>query len=663
MHNENQKSVSKNIIGQLIAQGCSSNNWNDVYIEDSDISQIKDTVFHGKVDIKGLNGLVEYHRGVQIKASIVRATLINTTITGSVHINNVERFISNYKIENGVIIENVGAIYIDDTTSFGNGVLASPIIETGGREVKMYNRLSSHTAYIIALYRHKKHLREKLDSLIDKYVKEKEGNTGKIKNNAKIINARLIKNTLIDPYSTIENTDEITNSTILSTKECPSYIGTSVIIKDSIILKGANITDGVIVIKSFIGEGTRLGRQFSCESSLLFANCEGEHGEMFSIFAGPYTVTHHKATLLIASHFSFFNAGSGTNQSNHMYKLGPCHQGFTERGCKTGSNSYILWPSYIAAFTTVLGAHYNNVDASEFPFSYLTEYDFHKTRLIPALNLFGVGLCRDEIKWHTRDRRLGNKKDYVIFDVFSPYTVSKMIHAEKKINEITGNIKKSDEYESFIEYKNMIIKKSSLEKYSSRYGLAIDLYLHNTLLKHIEKYEKYDAIKEFLSHPPTNIYKKWLDIAGLIAPKERVEKLISTIENDKIKDIRDISFEWEDIYNNYKSDEWAYVYSTFSERYNIKLNAIDKTQLKKILFSHKAYIEKALEIFEHDIEKEFDKTKQVSFGIDDIENRAADFEAVRGNTQDNTFALQYRGDTTAKIKAIDKILNFVWGIL
>jgi hypothetical protein len=40
--------------------------------------------------------------------------------------------------------------------------------------------------------------------------------------------------------------------------------------------------------------------------------------------------------LLLAGLFSFFNAGSGTNQSNHLYKLGPVHQGVLERGCKTG---------------------------------------------------------------------------------------------------------------------------------------------------------------------------------------------------------------------------------------------------------------------------------------------------------------------------------------
>ena len=67
------------------------------------------------------------------------------------------------------------------------------------------------------------------------------------------------------------------------------------------------------------------------------------------------------------------NAGSGSNQSNHMYKLGPIHQGIVERGGKTTSNSYILWPAQIGAFSLIMGRHYNNADTSDMPFSYLIE--------------------------------------------------------------------------------------------------------------------------------------------------------------------------------------------------------------------------------------------------------------------------------------------------
>ena len=83
-----------------------------------------------------------------------------------------------------------------------------------------------------------------------------------------------------------------------------------------------------------------------CSATALF-----ENGEACAIFAGPFTVSMHKSSLLIAGMYSFLNAGSGSNQSNHMYKLGPIHQGIVERGSKTTSDSYILWPARVGAFS------------------------------------------------------------------------------------------------------------------------------------------------------------------------------------------------------------------------------------------------------------------------------------------------------------------------
>lgn len=66
---------------------------------------------------------------------------------------------------------------------------------------------------------------------------------------------------------------------------------------------------------------------FTAHDSLVFSNCSLENGEACALFAGPYTVSMHKSSLLIGCQTSFMNAGSGTNQSNHMYKLGPVHWG------------------------------------------------------------------------------------------------------------------------------------------------------------------------------------------------------------------------------------------------------------------------------------------------------------------------------------------------
>ena len=645
------RKLKKKEIEFLKSQGCISQSWDKILIKNVDLNRIKDVSFHGKIKIKELNGNVSYHNKVKVEASITRATLIDVVINGNVYINNVGRLIANYEIENGVIIENAGAIYMEGESSFGNGVETSPIMEGNGRSVKIFNRLNSHIAYIIAMYRHNYLMREKINKIIENYSSSKISKFGLIKKHAKIINARLIKNAHIDPYTTIENTDEINNTTIISTKESPSYIGTSVILKDCIVLKGAHIVDGTVIKKAFIGEGVKLGRQFSCEDSLLFANCEGEHGEMFSIFAGPYTVTHHKATLLIASHFSFFNAGSGTNQSNHMYKLGPYHHGFMERGCKTGSNSYILWPSRIGAFSTVIGAHYDNVDSSDFPFSYITEHGYHQTRLIPALNLFGVGLTRDENKWIERDRRTGDKKDLIIFEVFSPYTVSKMINAEKILKDIKNDIK--DGKDDFVMYKNMIIKISSLDKYSQRYSIAIDLYLCGKLLHFIKNCKNINDIIENLKCE--KIYNEWVDAGGLICAKERLDDIIKDIEEDKIKDIENILKAFENLYNNYYSDEKSWVIYIIKKRYSIE--NVDKEIIIKILKEYISLLKTSYDILYRDAKKEYDISKMVSCGIDDKNFMEEDFKAIRGTVEDNAFVIKYKKDMDEKIKNINKIME------
>ena len=147
-----------------------------------------------------------------------------------------------------------------------------------------------------------------------------------------------------------------------------------------------------------------------------------------SAFAGPYTVTHHKSTLLIGGLFSFYNAGSGTNQSNHRYKLGPTHEGKLERGCKTGSFAYMMWPCRVGPFSVVLGKHTRSFDTADLPFSHLEADSSGRCELIPGHYIATVGTLRDGAKWPKRDRRSGPElRDVLCFDVFNPLTVGRMV--------------------------------------------------------------------------------------------------------------------------------------------------------------------------------------------------------------------------------------------
>ncbi|GAH75927.1 unnamed protein product, partial [marine sediment metagenome] len=272
----------------------------------------------------------------------------------------------------------------------GNGTEASVVNEAGGREIPIYDHLSAHTAYVLAFYRHRPKVIEKLQKMIADYTASVTSSVGLVAKGARIINCRIIKDVKIGPASVIEGVNRLENGSINSCPEDPVYIGPGVFAEDFIVCSGAKITDGTIICKCFVGQGTVLARQYSAENSVYFANCGGFHGEACAIFAGPYTVTHHKSTLLIAGLFSFLNAGSGTNQSNHMYKLGPVHQGVVERGSKTASDSYMLWPAKVGAFTVVMGRHYRNSDTSDLPFSYLIEHE-DESVLVPGVNLRSVG--------------------------------------------------------------------------------------------------------------------------------------------------------------------------------------------------------------------------------------------------------------------------------
>ncbi|MCK4297224.1 MAG: DUF4954 family protein, partial [Candidatus Marinimicrobia bacterium] len=308
----------------------------------------------------------------------------------------------------------------------------------------------------------------------------------------------------------------------------------------------------------FVGQRVQIGKQYSAENSAFFANSELFHGEACSIFAGPYTVTHHKSTLLIAGLFSFYNAGSGSNQSNHMYKLGPIHQGILERGAKTGSFSYMMWPCRIGAFTSVIGKHYSNFDTSDFPFSYIIESE-GKSILIPTINLCTVGTRRDSVKWPARDRRKNpDKLDLINFELFSPYTIGKMMRGIKLLKDLYEN---SSEDQEYIKYNGVYIKRRKLKSGYENYEMAINIYIGNEVVKRLEGLSdaaSFDAVLEKLKSEGIEGCGKWVDISGMLTPISSLDKLLDSIKSDRISSIDGLINRLKAIHKNYNETAWTW---------------------------------------------------------------------------------------------------------
>ena len=361
-------------IGQLILQGCYSEDWNLVEVVPGFLpDNIRFVKFSGFNKLGRFEEEITLFGGVRVKTGIVHAHIHNCTIGDNSLISSVKSYIANYTIGKQVVIHNLDQLAVEGTSSFGNGTLVKVINESGGREIPIYDHLSAQVAYILSMYRHRMKAVNVIENLISRYVDFISSSTGTVSNGVKLINCGTIRNVKIGSYAFLEGVAKLDNGSINSTAADPVKIGQGVILENFIVCSGTCINDTTLVSNCFVGQGCMLDKHYSAVDSVFFANCQGFHGEACSIFAGPYTVSHHKSSLLIAGLFSFMNAGSGSNQSNHLYKLGPIHQGIVERGAKTTSDSYILWPSRIGAFSLVLGRHYSHSDTTDFPFSYLIE--------------------------------------------------------------------------------------------------------------------------------------------------------------------------------------------------------------------------------------------------------------------------------------------------
>ena len=628
----NYRKLTSAEIEVLKQQVCSASDWKQIEVAEGFLPEtVHHTRFSGHVRLGVFRKEFCLPGGIRKPSGIGFATLHNVTVGDDCCIENVKNYIANYEIGHDTFIENVDIILTDGVSSFGNGVEVSVLSETGGREVMIFDNLTAQTAYVMALYRHRPEMVSRLRAMIGSYVEGVSSAVGTIGSNVTIVDSGYIKNVKVGDFCKIEGASRLKNGSINSKEEAPVHVGVGVIGDDFIISSGSNVEDGVTFSRCFIGQACTLGHNYSASDSLFFSNCQGENGEACAIFAGPFTVTHHKSTLLIAGMFSFMNAGSGSNQSNHMYKLGPIHQGIMERGAKTASDSYILWPAKVGAFSLVMGRHVSHQDTSDLPFSYLIEQQ-NTSFIMPGANLKSVGTIRDAKKWPVRDKRKDPVLlDQINFNLLSPYTIQKMLNGVailKDLQRISGV--NSDAYT----YQSGKIKRSSLKNGLKYYGMAIDKFLGNSLITRIMSSE-FTSVEELrAAFVPKSVYGEgdWVDMSGLIAPKDAVTALLDDIESGIVSDVASVNDRFAQMHRMYYQYEWKWAYRVIQEYYGVDFETVTAEKLMELVLKWKDSVVGLDNLIYDDARKEFSLSMMTSFGADgDEAQRKEDFMQVRGS--------------------------------
>ena len=632
------RKLNKEEIEILERQMCSASDWNLVEVTDGfSTDYVRYARFSGNVRLGAFRKVFQLAGGMVKHSGIYYATLHNVTVGDDCCIENVKNYIANYNIGDGAFIENVDIILVDGESSFGNGTKVEVLNETGGCEVMIFDRLTAQTAYVMALFKHRPELMAKMMKMIEAYVDTVKSSVGHIGRDVTIADAGYIKNVRIGDCCKIEGASRLKNGSINSNPHAPVHIGVGVVGDDFIISSGSSIEDGVSFSRCFIGQACRMGHTYSATDSLFFSNCQGENGEACAIFAGPFTVTHHKSTLLIAGMFSFMNAGSGSNQSNHLYKLGPIHHGVMERGSKTASDSYVLWPAKVGAFSLVMGRHVCHQDTTDLPFSYLIEQQ-STSYIMPGANLKSVGTIRDAKKWPARDaRRDPDKLDSINYNLLSPYTIHKMLRGMdilKNLQKVSGDT--SDSYT----YQSGMIKRSSLKNGLRYYGLAVDKFLGNSLITRLMSSDFLGVSQMREALKPTAAYGEgdWMDLAGLIAPQKAVSDLLDAVERGTLNDVAELNHCFADLHSQYYDFEWNWAYRVIEEYYGVSLDSVEPEKLVELICRWRSSVVALDNLIYEDARKEFSLT-----GMSDSES--------------DPFVKSVRAHIDAKTNLADQVLS------
>lgn len=545
------RSLDINEIEIMERQGCCADDWTRVTVADGfDASFMRNVRFYGDVAIGETCRQIEVEEGFMRHSGIYNATLRNTQVGDNCLIENIAGYINNCTIGDDCYISNVGLLTTTGGATFGEGIIIAVLNEAGHGNVIIYDNLSSQMAAAMVKWnKEKPDIFASIKKMATKHAEQSRPEQTTIGYGVKIINTKELVNVAINDFCEINGASRISDCTLTGQQQASIYIGNDCILENTIVQPGASITDGAKVSNCLIGEACHVGKGFSAESTVVFANSHLDNGEACATFCGPFTVSHHKATLLIGTMLSFYNAGSATNYSNHAYKMGPIHYGTLSRGCKTASGTHILLPANIGDFSMIMGKITCHPDTTALPFSYIIA-NGNDTFIVPARNVATMGTWRDIGKWEKRDQRPQEGRIAALTtDWLNPATMQKTFEGRRLLMTLKeqGN---TDDCGNYL-YNGCLITPKALDRGIQLYDMLIKMAMGN------ETAHYGDQVPNTITG-----MEKWIDIGGMALPASCLEDIENAIGNGDINDIAVAEEMLSNCARNYDDHKWAWTYRT-----------------------------------------------------------------------------------------------------
>lgn len=504
-------------IALLEDNNCRAEDWESVNVSDDfSPAYLRDVTFYGEVNLGYFDRNIEVSPGFRKHSGIYRATLRNVTVGDNCLIEHVNNYVNNYTIGDNCYISNIATLETSEGATYGQGNIISAGSPSGESNIMLFTRLSSQLAALMMKYSHDKELRETLRNLVREDIDAQQPERGIIGEGVKIVNTGEITNTILGDYCEVNGAARLSDTTVMGTADASVFIGTGVICENSVISDGASLLNSAIVTDCFVGEACKISNGFTAGQSVIFANSNLSKGEASAAFCGPFTTSHHKNSLLTGSVFSLNNTG---------------HDDITQ--CP---------------------------DMCNLPFSRLTTQG-DTTFLEPAFHITTAAHYRDIRRWARRDMRAqSTPKSIVNFDWLSPFSVSEIIKAKKKLEDLREI---SGEDASNYRFHEFIIRAADLQKGIQNYDMALRIYMGAVL----ERVQRHDPE---LNEPETDTgLGKWDNLAGLLLPASEERQMVKDIKDGTLESIDAILRRFDEINAEYRNYQWVWTYRLILNYYRL----------------------------------------------------------------------------------------------
>ncbi|GMF26697.1 unnamed protein product [Phytophthora lilii] len=421
----------------LEANGNSADDWQQVRktrAEPLQTARVRQCAFHGRVVLGRFSTLRHDVDGVPFACGLYNSALSDALVLD-------DALVKDTLVLRGVLVDTRAAVVAcgsvvgpEPQQAAANGRVLHVGVETGGRHVRVVADLPFSLAAAVATRRGNAAFLKAYDNFVDQYVDRVKTSVTIVAPDARVRGCSRVQGCFVGDFALVEDCD-VSNSTILSTKEEPTVIRTKCIVRDSIVQWNSTVEAVSVVEGAFLCDTSHVERQGIVMSSVIGPNTSIAEGEVTSSLVGPFVGFHHQA-LLIASIWPSGrgNIGYGANVgSNHTLKA-PDQELFHGEGVFFGLGCNVKFPSnFVKAPYSVIATAVNTLpQLVTMPFALINTPAHVIPSLSPAINEISPGwvlsssvftVLRNEDKFRSRNK---SKRTQIEAAIFRPEIVQYM---------------------------------------------------------------------------------------------------------------------------------------------------------------------------------------------------------------------------------------------